>query len=313
MQPKPALLVALLAVLLAAALVRRNAAPNALSEASLAALLACPLDSAGPRDEGSRAPFWQALLEHPAVTRTATGVTLRLGRVLSDPSAARLAAESAGELLALEAEGPQGKLGVPLWRAVLDGPSTQKSAHGRTLALNGCRHSADADAGPALEDTYSARLALGSALGELALSEPGAGALTLLGQKMPVKGGVNFEIQLLGDVQSVVVTFDGRPAPSLKATRTFHAQAPNDARARANFVAALRARLEAEGLGKLTVEGETSPVADGLDVRIEEYGGRVALVATRGGGGRLATHRELAGASPAIADSAPGAGSGAQP
>lgn len=302
MQAKPLVLVALLGVLLGVALVGRSDPSDALSEVSLGRLLESPLDTPGTPDDAPRPPFWKALLEHPALTRAPEGMTLRLGRVLADPTSARLAAERAGELLALEAEGPHGKLGVPLWRALLgacqDGPAMQHNEQGRTLALYGCRHSADADAGPALEDTYTARLALAQALSEHALSEAGAAPLALLGQTAPVRGGLNFEVQLLGEVQSVVVTFEGNTAPPLTAARSFRPEAPNDVRARANFLAALRTRLAAEGLGPLHVQGEESPLANGLDVRIEELEGRLDLIATGAGGKRLATHRRSSESGP---------------
>lgn len=292
MRAQPAILVALLGGLLAVALVRRAEGPDPFSESALAELVAAPLDS-GPRGDGSTAPFWKALFEHPAVTRTPDGLCLRLGRVLADPSAARRAAENAGELLALEAEGPAGKLGIPLWRAVLDGPVLQRNENGRTLALYGCRHSADADAGPVLEDSYYARLALAEALKQHALAQAGEGAFTLLGQETPVKGGVNFEVQLLGTRQSVSVTFDGHSTPLLRAAREQRPSAPNDARARATLIEVLRARAAAEGLGELTIEGREAPVENGVDLRLELVGRRLALAATRGGTGRLATHLDL--------------------
>jgi hypothetical protein len=49
-------------------------------------------------------------------------------------------------------------------RILLDGPASERSAQGRTLKLYGCRCSADAAAGPALEDSYTARLSLAHAL-----------------------------------------------------------------------------------------------------------------------------------------------------
>lgn len=292
MRAQPVVLVALLGGLLTLALVRRAEGPDPFCEAALAELLSRPLDAPGTRPDGA-VPFWKALLEHPAVTRTPDGSVLRLGRVLADPSAARRAAESAGELLDLEAEGPEGKLGLPLWRAVLDGPVLRRSEGGRTLALYGCRHSADADAGPALEDSYYARLALAEALKRHALAQPGEGAFTLVGQESPVKGGVNFEVQLVGARQSIAVTFDGHPTPVLRAARDQRPSAPNDARVRANLIGALCARAAAEGLGVLTVEGREAPVENGVDLRLEIVGGRLALTATRGGTGRLATYLQL--------------------
>ena len=290
MRAKALVLLALLAALAGIAFVRRGP-PDPLSQASLDALLLSPIDPASPKPDAPRPPFWKALLEHNALTLGPAGPSLRLGRVLADPSAARISAEHAGELLALEAEGPDGKLGMPLWRAMLAGPSLEQGPAGRTLAFYGCRHTADADAAPVLEDTYRARVSLADALVQYALSEPGAAPLTLLGREAPVKGGVNFEVQLLGDTQSVSVSFDGHAAPPLKASRTYRPPPPNDARARAALSAALRERLADEGLGKLEVVGAEAPVEDGLDVRIELMGEHLALVATRAGGERLATHR----------------------
>jgi hypothetical protein len=216
---------------------------------------------------------------------------LRLGRVLSDPTAARVSAESAGELLALEAEGPQGELGTPLWRAILAGPALEPGER-IALKLYGCRHTALPEAGPALEDTYCARLSLAQALREHVSAEPGSAPLTLIGEHVPMRGGVNFEVQLLAETQSVVVTFDGHETAPLSATRAYHPRAPNDARARANLVQALRERTAAAGLGALTITDAEPSATDAIDVRIEQLGGRQSLVARRGAT-RLATHRQL--------------------
>src|SRR6185503_8876477 len=180
MHIKPAVLVVLLAVLASVALVRRRGEPDVLSAPALALLLEQPLDAppkaAPDAPAGDGTPAWRALVEQLAET-TPDGLTLRLGRVLSDPTAAHASAESAGELLALEAEGPQGKLGQPLGRAILAGPALEAGER-NALKLYGCRHSALPEAGPAIEDTYCARLSLAQALRAHAAAEPGSLPLT---------------------------------------------------------------------------------------------------------------------------------------
>lgn len=290
MRVKPAVLVALLGVLAGVALVQRAGAPDPLAADALALLLEQPLDATPGAPESDGTPTWRALLERFG-ERTPGGLGLRLGRVLSDPTAARASAESAGELLALEAQGPQGSLGQPLWRAILAGPALEPGPP-PALKLYGCRHTALPEAGPALEDTYCARLALGQALRTHAASEPGSGPLTLVGEHVPMRGGVNFEVQLLAGTQSVVVTFDGHQAPPLRATRAYQPSAPNDARARANLVQVLRERAAEAGLGTLTITDAEPSADDALDVRIEQLGERQSLVARRGAT-RLATHRLL--------------------
>lgn len=290
MRVKLAVLVALLGVLAAVALVRRAVDPDPLSPAALGQLLEQPLDSQPGSPQSEPIPAWRALLEQFA-ERTRGGLTLRLGNVLADPTAARASAESAGELLALEAEGPEGKLGLPLWRAILAGPVLERAPQ-RTLKLYGCRHSARADAGPALEDSYHARLSLARALHALATEEPGSEPLTLSGEHAPMRGGVNFEVQLLAETQSVVVTFDGHEAAPLSATRAYRPGAPNDARARANLVQVLRARAAAAGLGALTVVDAPLQDPQAVDVRIERIGVRQSMLARRGAT-RVATHRVL--------------------
>lgn len=290
MRIKLAVLVALLAALAGVALVRRADAPDPLSPATLALLLEQPLDAPPGAPTSGALPAWRALLEQ-CTERTENGLTLRLGRVLADPSAARASAESAGELLALEAEGPQGRLGLPLWRAILAGPALEPGPT-RALKLYGCRHSALPQAGPAIEDTYSARLSLARALREHAAGEPGSEPLQLIGEHVPMRGGVNFEVQLLAESQSVLVTFDGHDAAPLRASRPYHAHAPNDARARANLIQVLCARAQAAGLGALSVVDAEPGAAQVVDVRIEQIGERQSLLARRGAT-RLATHRLL--------------------
>src|SRR5688572_24026220 len=120
---KKLLLVALLAVLAAlVALVRPPRVTDPLAPETLARLVAQPVDPVpgAPAGLEGPTPFWKALLAPPLVELTESGRVLRLGRVVADPSAARGSAESAGELLELEAAGPDGPLGVPLWRAMLE-------------------------------------------------------------------------------------------------------------------------------------------------------------------------------------------------
>ncbi|MSR63815.1 MAG: hypothetical protein EXS08_15425 [Planctomycetes bacterium] len=291
MRTKFLLSLALLATFGTLAWVRRNSTPDALATTTFRALLARPLDP-GPKGASSAEPqaFWRALLELPAVVRTENTLTLPLGRVLSDPSAARLAAESAGELLALEAESQGGPLGLTLLQAILAGPAVEQTETGAVLKLYGCRHSADADAGPLLEDSYYARLSLAGAL-RAAAQQRGL-ALTLRGEDAPVKGGVNFEVQLSAEQQVIEVTFDGTQQPPLRARRSGRPRAPNDARARANLVQALEALAADAGL-TLLLEGRTERAPGGIDLRLEHNGQRLSLIA-RSGAARLATHLDLA-------------------
>ena len=291
MRTRLVLFAALLAVLAGMAFVHRSDGPDLLAPDALAALLEQPLDPAPGSPANAPTPAWRALLGQLA-ERTPGGLTLRLGRVLADPTAARASAESAGELLELEAEGPQGKLGLPLWRAILARAALEPGPE-RKLKLYGCRHSALPEAGPALEDSYYARLSLAHALAELAAAEPGASPLKLLGEDTPVRGGVNFEVQLLGDTQTVAVTFDGGDRTPIRVMRPFRALAPNDARTRANLVQVLRERAQGAGLGELTIEDAEPSSAGAVDVRIEVLGGRQSLLARRGQT-RLSAHRVLA-------------------
>ena len=291
MRSRLVLCVALFAVLATAALVRRAHEPDLLAPSELALLLEQPPDPAPGSPASDAVPAWRALLEQFA-QRTAGSLTLRLGRVRADPTAARASAESAGELLALEADGPQGKLGLPLWRAILAGPALEPGPEPK-LRLNGCRHSALPDAAPVLEDTYCARLSLARALRTLAAREPGVASLTLLGEHVPVRGGVNFEVQLLAESQGVRVTCNGQE--SLWATRPYRPTGPNDARARTNLAQVLRTRAADAGLGTLTIEDAEPGAEGGVDVRIEVLGQRQSLVARRGAT-RLAVHRTLAAA-----------------
>jgi len=293
MRPKSLVFVALLAVLALLALVRRGEPSDPLSEAALAELLAQPLDLAPSEPVPDPLPaFSRALFDTFAEPAAPAGRVLRLGRVQADPSSARLAAEHAGELLELEAQGPDGTPGVPLWRAILDGPAVAKSADGRTLAIYGCRHSADLDAGPVLEDTYAARLALADALAAHARTQTGEAPLTLLGRELPVKGGINLEVTLVGETQALTVTLGGTPARTLRVSRTYRPEAPNDARARRALVAALRACVPAEERDAFALDGEQTPIANGVDLRLELFGDRLALTASRGKT-RLATHLTL--------------------
>ena len=276
-------LVTLLAGL--AIVVGRSGRPDPLAPESLKALLAEPPDpppGAPPVAGATWEKFLDTFAEH-----TDAGLRIRLGHVLADPTAARASAEHAGELLALEAEGAEGKLGQPLWRVIVAGLDAQPGAE-RTLDLHGCRHSALPEDGPVIEDTYVARLSLARALRELAAGER---PLVVRGEDTPVAGGVNFEVLYMHGVQSVSVSFDKSPTAPLRASRPYHPETPNDARAREALVQALREHAAAAGLGTLAIEPPETPSA-GVDVRIEEFGDRLSLVACRGSQ-RLATHRVL--------------------
>jgi hypothetical protein len=301
MRTKLLLVLVLLSSLAGAAWVRSGACPvDLLTPERLMALLERPLDvapTAAKEPTGATEPrtFWDALLALPAAVRDGDVVTLTLGRVLADPSVARLAAEQAGELLDLPAEGPDGVLGgtlldAVLHSAVLHGPATTSGADGRTLSVYGCRHNADDDAGPLIEDTYAARQSLVRALraGAEAAGEP----LTVCGENAPVKGGVNFDVQQRGEEQRIVVTFDGSRA-SFSAHRSFRPRAPNDAHARASLVSALESLARTRGV-KLHIEGREERAPHGVDVRIERYGTRLAVTATNAGE-RLAAHVALDG------------------
>lgn len=289
-------LVALLGALGAAALVAPARGLDPHAPETLARLLERPIDAMPGAPAESRPSFWKALLASPLVEPVEGGLRLDLGRVLADPSAARGSAESAGELLELEAqletEGEDVPLGVPLWRAILERAAVSEGT-GRTLSIYGCRHLADADAAPSLEDTYHARLAMVRRLRELGNADGAAGPLAIRGEQAPVKGGINLEVVLQGERQSLRVTFDGSPQAALRVERAHRPPAPNDARARANLVAALEAlALREPGLGELTLEGRDGPADGGVEMRFESYGGRLALTARRGSA-RLATHLTL--------------------
>jgi hypothetical protein len=287
-----ALLVLLLLLGAAAALLPRPSADR-LSAQAARELLALPVD---PLPGAARSPdapaLWRALLRGPAATRTETGVTLRIGRVLADPSSARGAAEAAGELLRQPARNAAGELGAPLWRVVLDGPGTERRDGAPVFKIYGCRHKADPDAGPVLEDTYAARLALAQGLRELAALDPGTAGLVIEGESMPVRGGANFELSLSGDTHSVEVTFDGHEAAPILAQRAFRPAAPNDAVARRSLVRGLRDEVGADGtFPPLTIEGEDAPAAGGVDFRLERIGERQALSAQVAGAPPLRVHR----------------------
>ncbi|HEX6886312.1 MAG TPA: hypothetical protein VF530_23255 [Planctomycetota bacterium] len=278
MSARPLVLGALLVVAAGIALVLRASAPQPYSVPALSELLAQPARPGPGAREPLPATLWQGLLAPPFAEGPVASPRLALGQVWAAPTIASLAAERAGELLALAAEGPDGPTGTPLWRALLDGPATWRGET-LTLALNGCLHTTDAAAGPILEDTYHARLSLARALQEHAQA---AGlALDLRGVEVPVRGGVNFEVQLLGEEHALRVTFDGHPELFLRARRSFRPAAPHTAGARANLVAALRA-LAGDACPGLVLEGVEQPVAGGVDLRIETVDGRFALLATRG-------------------------------
>ena len=266
--------------------------PDRLSALSAGELLARPVDPPPGVAPASDAPaLWRELLRSPASAEG--GLTLKLGRVLADPSAARLAAEQAGELLRQPAKNAQGELGLPLWKAVLDGPATTRENGAPVLKLYGCRHSADADAGPVLEDTSAARLALARTLRELAAGDPAYSGLTLAGEETPAHGGVNFEVQLVGDRHSVQVSFDGHDAAPLTAERMFRPVAPNDDAARQSLVRGLRDESAADAsLAGLVIAGEDAPVPGGIDFRLERFGERQTLSARVEGAATLRVHRD---------------------
>jgi len=289
MRTRLLLLGTLLLLAAAVAVVRRGLGFDPYAPARIAALLERPLDPrpGAPRDPRTLA---EALFAPPFAERTAEGTRLRLGALLADPTPAQASAACADELLALEAVGPEGPLGVPLWRALLDGPAVEPGADA-TLRIYGCRHGADAASGPALEDSYTARVALARALHDHARAD--GRRLTLLGEQSPLKGGVNFEVALVGATQSIEVTIDGRDVPPLRASRPFHAVTPHLEGARASLVQALRARAAADAtLGPLVLEGAEAPVPEGVALHLEWFGGRLALSA-RHGGARVGAHLAL--------------------
>lgn len=267
------------------ALIARHRSSEPYSEKNLAALLAAPLTS---RAQGAppEEPFWRALLAHPSVRRTANGLELPLGRVQADPTIARAAALAAGELLALPSRDPAGKDGPPLWEVILASSAAREEHGQRFVRLFGCRHSASAEAAPALEDSYYARVALAEELQRLALA---AGKpIVLEGVEAPVSGGVNFEVAWAAGRQIIDVTFANEPRQVWSAERPFEASAPSDATARASLVAALAKLAAADAsLGSLTLLGEESAQADGIDVRLELLGGRLSALTSASQGRRL--------------------------
>lgn len=284
MAARPLVLAALLIALSTVAIVRTSRSPEGYSVRALTELLRQPARP-GPGASGPLpSTLWEGLLSSPMAEHTPAGPRLALGRVWAAPTIASLAAERAGELLALPAEGPEGPTGEPLWRMILEGPSGTPGAPGerRTLALYGCRHSTDPDAGPVVEDSYHARRALARALEGHARA---AGvALELRGASEPVRGGVNFEVQLLGEEHAILVTFDGVPGRWYRARRAFRPIAPHADEARQNLVSALRTLAAADPrYAGLEIVGAESAVQGGVDVRVETVDGRFAFLATRAG------------------------------
>lgn len=247
-----------------------------------------------PKDAPGAPSVWRALLEHPLVERTPEGLTFPLGRLQADPTVARSAALAAGELLALPTRNPDGTPGEPAWRVILASSAARTENGRRLVKLNGCRASALPDAAPALEDTYHARLSLAAALERLAreAGEP----LELEGTETPVQGGANFELMLLDGRQFLALTFAEGPERSWTVEREFQASAPNDARARTTFVTALRDLAASDpSLPPLTVVGAEAPAAAGIDVRLEQLGGRLSLLTPGSQGLRLSAFIELEG------------------
>lgn len=279
MSARRLVLPALLVLAAGLALVQRAREPEPYGEPALAVLLRQPGQRAPWETEQAPRLLGHELLSAPFVDETPAGPRLSLGRVWAAPTVAALAAREAGLLLALEAEGPEGPTGLPLWRVILEGPSTEEGAE-RTLALYGCRHATDPDAGPVIDDTYAARLSLAQALEGHARSS--GSTVRLRGAEAPVAGGVNFEVQLMGDEHAIRVTFDGHPALAYRARRAFRPEAPHEAAVRRNLVAALRALASEDArLAGLVIEGEEEAVHGGVDVRLEILDGRLALAARR--------------------------------
>lgn len=272
---RPALVVTLLVFAGLLGLVQRASRPAPYSQEAVSELLG----QAAQGVEGTHgATLAQALLAAPFAEERDGRAHLRLGHVWSAPTVARLAAEAAGELLALEAVGAEGPTGLPLWRVLLDGPATSGTGDARTLALYGCLQATDVEAGPAIEDTYVARQALAQALEQHARA---AGfLLTLEGVDVPQRGGVNLEVQLQGLEHWIRVTFDGRRDLAYHARRSFRPAAPHDSAARASLCAALRAVAREEGC-ELVLEGEEAPLPDGTAIRLEPLDGRLTLSASR--------------------------------
>jgi hypothetical protein len=273
--------------------------PDQLSARSAPELLELPvLPGPDGADGPARQPLWRALLEALPATPDGRGRLLALAGVHADPTRAQASAEAAGELLSLPAiaadgEDLQGSGAGPLWKAVLAGPAAERSAAGIVLRLHGCRHSGDAAAAPALEDTYAARLSIASAFRRLAAEEPGHPPLTIEGEHEPVPGGANFEVQLLGDQHMLQVTVDGSAQEALFARRTFRPDAPNDALLRAAFVSGLeRLARQAPELGELRIEGLETALPEGVQVRLEHRGGTQTLTCRLPGAPALAVRRD---------------------
>ena len=280
------------AVLLASvALVARARTSDPYDAKHLTALLEAPL-TPRPGEEGTPSPLWRALLEHPLVQRTPEGLTFPLGRLQTDPTVARAAALSAGELLALPTRTPEGTPGEPAWRVILASSAARTENGRRIVKLNGCRHSALPDAAPAIEDTYHARLSLAAALESLAreAGEP----LELEGVEAPAQGGANFELMLLDGRQLLELTFAGGPERRWSVERKFQAVAPHDPRVRREFLEALRTLAARDAtLPPLTLQGLETPSAAGIDVRLEQLGGRLSLLTPTHQGRRLSAYVEL--------------------
>ena len=291
MRPPVSVVAAGLALLACVALVARPKPSDPYSPAHLSALLEAPL-TRPPGDTSARQALWRALLAHPRVTQTHAGLTFPLGRLQTDPTVARAAALAAGELLALPTRTPGGAEGEPAWRVILASSATRKEDGRRIVKLNGCRASATPEAAPALEDTYHARLSLAAALEQLA-REAGE-TVTLEGVETPERGGVNFELALLDGRQFLELTFSEGPQQRWSVEREFEASAPHDARVRPAFVAALAAlAAETPGLPPLTIVGTDAPAEAGIDVRIEQLGGRLSALTAASQGLRLSAYIEL--------------------
>jgi len=272
-------------------LIARGRQADPYSARHVRALLEAPLTR--PADDTTPVqPFWRALLAHPRVRRTDAGLELPLGRVQVDPTLARAAALAAGELVTLPTRGPEGQPGPPLWEVILASSAAREEHGQRVVKLFGCRHSASAEGAPALEDSYHARLALAAGL-ERAAAQAGR-PIRLEGVETPEPGGVNFEVAWVDGRQLLDVTFAGEPTRIWSVERAVTAATPDDAPARATFVAELtRLAASAPELGALRVLGAEEAHADGIDVRLEVLGGRLSALTSSGQGLRLSAYVPL--------------------
>lgn len=287
MRSLPPVLLASALLLGSVALIARERPSDPYSRAHLRALLSAPLTKR-EKDAGPQEPLWRALLAHPRVRRSEQGLELPLGRLQTDPSIARASAEAAGELLTLASRDPDGRDGPPLFEVLLASSAAREENGQRIVKLYGCRHSATPDGAPALEDSYYARLALAEGL-ERAAAEAGRPIL-IEGRDAPVVGGANFEVAWIDGRQVLDVTFAQEPTRRWNVSRPFEARAPHDGRARAALVAELQALAASDpALGPLTILGIEEARLDGIDLRLELFGGRLSVSTSTSQGPRLSS------------------------